>query len=108
MTDYVLAGLTKRRAELAGEAETLRARLAQIATDTGHLDAVIQQFDPDYDLGSIRPKRPRMQDAAGRRGPPAREADHEARGYGVQSAEGDRNGAGDPGAGPVTLWEVAG
>ena len=66
MTDYVLAGLTKRRAELSGEAETLRARLAQIATDTGHLDAVIRQFDPDYDLGSIRPKRPRVQDAAGR------------------------------------------
>ena len=66
MTDYVLSGLAKRRAELAGEAETLRARLAQIATDTGHLDAVIRQFDPDYDLGSIRPKRPRVQDAAGR------------------------------------------
>lgn len=66
MTDYVLSGLTKRRAELAGEAEALRARLAQIATDTGHLDAVIRQFDPDYDLGSIRPKRPRVQDAAGR------------------------------------------
>ena len=66
MTDYVLAGLTKRRAELSGEAETLRARLAQIATDTGHLDAVIRQFDPDYDLGGIRPKRPRTQDAAGR------------------------------------------
>ena len=66
MTGYVLAVLTKRRAELAGEAETLRARLAQIATDTGHLDAVIRQFDPDHDLGSIRPKRPRTQDAAGR------------------------------------------
>ena len=66
MTDYVLAGLAKRRAELAGEAETLRARLAQIATDAGHLDAVIRQFDPDYDLGSIRPKRQRTQDAAGR------------------------------------------
>ena len=66
MTDTVLAGLAKRRAELAGEAEALRVRLAQIATDTGHLDAVIRQFDPDYDLGSIRPKRPRVQDAAGR------------------------------------------
>ncbi len=66
MTDYVLSGLTKRRAELAGEAETLRTRLAQIATDVGHLDAVIRQFDPDYDLGSIRPKRARSDDAAGR------------------------------------------
>ena len=66
MTDYVLAGLTKRRAELSGEAETLRSRLAQIATDVGYLDAVIRQFDPDYDLGTIRPKRARSDDAAGR------------------------------------------
>lgn len=66
MTDHVLAGLAKRRAELAGEADRLHARLAQIGTDLGHLDAVIRQFDPDYDLGSIRPKRLRVQDAAGR------------------------------------------
>ncbi len=66
MTEHVLSGLVKRRAELAGEAETLRARLAQIATDTGHLDAVIRQFDPDYALDSIRPKRPRGPDVARR------------------------------------------
>jgi hypothetical protein len=66
MTNHVVSGLTKRRAELAGEAEILRTRLAQIATDVGHLDAVIRQFDPDYDLGSIRPKRVRPKDAAGR------------------------------------------
>ncbi len=64
MTDYVLAGLTRRRAELAGEAGTLKARLAQIDIDLGHLDAVIRQFDPDYDLGSIRPKRSRGPDVA--------------------------------------------
>jgi len=66
MTDYVLAGLTKRRAELTGEADALRARLAQIGVDVGHLDAVIRQFDPDYDLASIRPKRRRGPDVAGR------------------------------------------
>ena len=66
MTDHVLSSLAKRRAELSGEAETLKARLALIATDIGHLDAVIRQFDPNYDLGSIRPKRARCQDAAGR------------------------------------------
>ncbi len=66
MTDYVLAGLTKRRAELTGEAETLKARLAQIGADLGHLDAVIHQFDPDYDLGGIRPKRTRGKDVAER------------------------------------------
>jgi hypothetical protein len=66
MTGHVLSGLTKRRAELTGEAETLRARLAQIGTDVVHLDVVIRQFDPDYDLGSIRPKRARPEDAVGR------------------------------------------
>ncbi len=64
MTDYVLAGLTKRRAELTGEADALRARLVQIGTDLDHLDAVIRQFDPDYALGSIRAKRPRGPDTA--------------------------------------------
>lgn len=64
MVDYVLTGLVKRRAELTGEADTLKARLAQIGTDLGHLDAVICQFDPDHDLGSIRSKRPRGPDAA--------------------------------------------
>ncbi len=66
MTDYVLAGLTKRRAELTGKADALQTRLAQIGIDIGHLDAVIRQFDPDYDLGSIRPKRHRGPDVAGR------------------------------------------
>jgi len=42
MTEHVLSRLTKRRAELAGEADTLKARLAQIGTDLGHLDAVIR------------------------------------------------------------------
>ncbi len=63
MTDIV-AGLTKRRAELTGESDALRARLAAIGMDLGHLDAVIRQFDPDYDLSSIRPKRPRGPDVA--------------------------------------------
>ena len=66
MTEHVLSGLVKRRAELAGEAENTRSRLAQIGTDLGHLDAVIRQFDPDYDLGTIRPKRPRGPDVARR------------------------------------------
>lgn len=66
MTNYVLLGLTKRRAQLAGEADTLKARLAQIGTDAMHLEAVIQQFDPDYDLASIKGIRQRGPDAAQR------------------------------------------
>ena len=68
MADYVLAGQTKRRAELAGEAEAIRARLARIATDLGHLDATIRLFDPDHDVAGIRPKRARGPRAAGRGG----------------------------------------
>jgi len=59
MTDYVLSGMVKRRAELSGEANALRNRLAQISADLVHLDAVIRQFDPDHDIPGIRPKRPR-------------------------------------------------
>lgn len=66
MVDYVLAGLVKRRAELSGEADTLRARLLAIGVDLGHLDAVIRQFDPEHDIAAIRPKRTRTTDAAGR------------------------------------------
>ena len=65
MTDIV-AVLVKRRAELSGEADTLRTRLTQITTDLSHLDAVIRQFDPEHDIASIRSKRPRNPDAAGR------------------------------------------
>lgn len=66
MTDYVLTGLVKRHADLAGEADALKGRLAQIGADIGHLDAVIRQFDPDYNLADIRPKRVRAGDSAGR------------------------------------------
>jgi hypothetical protein len=66
MADYVVAGLVKRRAELAGEAMAIEARLAQIAKDIAHLDAVIRQFDPDFNLAAIRPKRARATDTAGR------------------------------------------
>ena len=66
MADYVISGLVKRRAELADEADALKGRLAQIGADLGHLDAVIRQFDPDHDIGAIRPKRVRTGDGAGR------------------------------------------
>lgn len=63
MTDYVLTGLVKRRAELAGIADTLRAQLTAVTADLGHLDAVIRHFDPDYSIASIQPKRQREPDA---------------------------------------------
>ena len=59
----VLSGLIRKRAEMAGEAEALRTRLAAIAASMGHVDAVIGLFDPSFDFASIRPKRPRAPDA---------------------------------------------
>ena len=59
----VLSGLIRKRAEMTGEADALRTRLAAIAANLGHVDAVIGMFDPSFDLASIRPKRPRTPDA---------------------------------------------
>ena len=66
MADYVVAGLVKRRAELAGEAEAIRARLARIAADLGYLDATIRLFDPESEISGIRARRPRRPGVAGR------------------------------------------
>jgi hypothetical protein len=71
MSEIVLNALVRRRAELTGEDTALRAKLAQIAADIGHLDAVIRQFDPDYNLANIKGKRPRNREAA-RRGETSR------------------------------------
>ena len=62
-TSPVLSGLIRKRAELSGEADALRTRLAAIAASMGHVDAVIGLFDPAFDLATIRPKRPRASDA---------------------------------------------
>ena len=56
MTDYVVAGLAKRRAELTGEIERAHERLRQMVADLESLDATILQFAPDMQIESIRPK----------------------------------------------------
>jgi hypothetical protein len=56
MTDYVLTGLTKRRAEITGEIERTHERLRQMVLDLEALDATILQFDPSFKVESIRPK----------------------------------------------------
>jgi len=56
MTDYVLTGLVKRRAEIAGEIESLHQRMQQLIIDLESLDATIVQFDPGYDIEGIRAK----------------------------------------------------
>jgi hypothetical protein len=56
MTDYVLQGLVKRRAELAGEIEATHASLRNMIDDLEKLDSVILQFDPEHNVEGIKPK----------------------------------------------------
>jgi hypothetical protein len=56
MTDYVLTGLVKRRAELAGEIEALHAKLSGLLAALENLDATIVQFDAEYKVEAIKPK----------------------------------------------------
>jgi hypothetical protein len=56
MTDYVLTGLVKRRAELAGEIEETHNRLRKMIEDLEKTDSVILQFDPSHQVEAIRPK----------------------------------------------------
>ena len=60
MTDYVLTGLVKRRAELAGEIEATHDRLRKMIEDLEKLDSVILQFDPTHQVEAIRPKAFRL------------------------------------------------
>ena len=56
MTDYMIEGLVKRRAALAGEMKRTQAALAQMAHDLETLDGALRIVAPDLDLPSIAPK----------------------------------------------------
>jgi len=56
MTDYVLTGLVKRRAQITGAIEHTHDHLRQLLADLEHIDATILQFDPTHQVESIRPK----------------------------------------------------
>ena len=56
MTDYVLTGLVKRRAELTGEIEAIHERLRKLLADLESIDATILQFDPKHRVETIRPR----------------------------------------------------
>lgn len=56
MTDYVLQGLVKRRAEIAGEMARMQQELGLHAKNLEHLDATIKLIAPDYEPEGIAPK----------------------------------------------------
>lgn len=56
MTDYVMTGLVKRRAEIAGEIEATQNQLRALIRDLEHIDATLRIFDPNIQIGAIKPK----------------------------------------------------
>src|SRR5258706_852769 len=56
MNEFVIGGLVKRRAALAGEIEATHETLRKMVLDLENLDATIVQFDPDFKVETIKPK----------------------------------------------------
>jgi len=56
MTDYVLQGLTKKRAEIAGQLAGMHETVSRLLKDLEHLDATIRLIAPDYEPEGIAPK----------------------------------------------------
>ena len=64
MNVQTIAALVERRRELAGELDKAQSHAQQLHADLASLDAVIRQFDPEYNVGAIRPKYRRQPSAA--------------------------------------------
>ncbi len=56
MNAFVVSGLVKRRAELAGDIERTHEALRKMVLDLENLDATILQFEPDFKVETIQPK----------------------------------------------------
>ncbi len=54
--EHVLAGLVRKRAEIAGQLEVAQTQVRQLIIDVDNVDATIRLFAPDMDLEEIRPK----------------------------------------------------
>ena len=56
MTDYMITGLVKRRAELAGQIKATHDVLRQMVNDLETLDGTLRIVAPDMEVEAIRPK----------------------------------------------------
>ena len=54
--EHVLAGLVRKRSEIAGQLEAAQMQVRQLIIDVDNVDATIRLFAPDMDLEEIRPK----------------------------------------------------
>ena len=72
MTDdgnsFVLPGLVRKRAELAGDIERTQADLQRMIRELENLDSTIRLFDADYQVELIKPKAFRPPDDWSKRG----------------------------------------
>ena len=69
MNEFVLSGLVKRRAQLAGDIENTHEALRKMVLDLESLDATIVQFDPDFQVETIKPKAFRPSEGLEQPGP---------------------------------------
>jgi hypothetical protein len=72
MTDYMVTGLIKKRAELAFDIERTHERLRKLVNDLEHVDGTLRIVAPDMELEAIRPKAFRPPDDWAKRGQMAR------------------------------------
>ena len=68
MTDYMITGLVKRRAQIAGELTAAHERVAKLASDLAAIDAALAVVAPDMEVEAIRPKLFRPPDDWAHRG----------------------------------------
>jgi hypothetical protein len=54
--EHVLGGLTRKRAEIAGQIEHTQDQLRKLVMSLDAIDAAIRIFDPTADIGAIAPQ----------------------------------------------------
>jgi hypothetical protein len=55
--EHILGGLTRKRAEIAGQIEHAQDALRKLVMNLDAIDAAIRIFDPQADIGAIHPKQ---------------------------------------------------
>lgn len=73
MTDYMVEGLIKRRAKIAGEMKAAQERMAQMAADLATLDAALKVVAPEMAIEAIAPKMVKPPDDWSKRGEMSRQ-----------------------------------
>lgn len=55
--EHVLSGLTRKRADIAGQIEHTQQALRKLVADLDAIDAAIRVFDPEADIAAIKPRQ---------------------------------------------------